>query len=418
MRNKFPLASALALCGLLTACDDGRYLVGILGQGPNGKPGSGGTGGWGGTGGTGTGGMTGPGGAGGGVITPPPSLCARPAPPRPVRPLGISTAQVAERLARLLFAGRPDAALLARTASLQTSTQVMALARELLSDGRTAYGVAALADRWLHLDDVRTASGAAVIRDQLNSELRSSLQQETRRFIQHLFLQGDGLLRTLLTAPYSFADQHIAGLYGITAPVPAWSMVMLDPRQRSGVLTHPGLLFAHPRATSRGMWVRDALLCQPIPPPPDSLEQPDLEVPVPMKTSRQRLTEETSPPPCAGCHQLADSPGFAFEHFDPLGRWRDTENGIPVTSGGSLTSLPEGGAYMFGGAPDLGASLAGDCSVQVCAVRAFLQQGLGGFLRSEDEGSVHEVWVAFAASGFDLRELLIAVTGAEAFLAP
>ena len=34
MRNKFPLATALALCGLLASCDDGRYLVGILGKGP------------------------------------------------------------------------------------------------------------------------------------------------------------------------------------------------------------------------------------------------------------------------------------------------------------------------------------------------------------------------------------------------
>jgi hypothetical protein len=416
MRNNFPLASALALCGLLASCDDGRYLVGILGQGKNGPMGGSGAGGAGGT----TGGAGGAGGAGGTVMPPPPATCAAEPRPLPVRALTIPTSQVAERLARLLFADRPDAALLARTESLRTSADVQALTRELFRDGRARGGVHALADSWLRLEDIRNYAGAAVVRNEITPELRTSMQEETRRFVEHLFFGSDGLLRTLLTAPFSFVDQRLATLYGIGAPANPWSLVMLDPQQRSGMLSQVGVLFAHPRASSRGTWVRRAFLCQVVPAPPDGLDEPNLSQPVPNQTSRQRLEAATrSQAVCNGCHNLMDPPGYAFEHYDPLGRWRETENGVPVSSAGHLTDLPQGGSYLFGGAPDLGQALAGDCSVQVCAVQTFLQQGLGGSLRmGDDDQSVRELWAAFAATGFDLRELLIAITGSEAFLSP
>ena len=272
----------------------------------------------------------------------------------------------------------------------------------------------------MHLDDIRNFAGTAVVWNGITPELRTSMQQETRRFIEHLFFENDGMLRTLLTAPFSFVDQRLATLYGIGAPVTPWSLVMLNPQQRSGVLTQVGVLFAHPRATTRGRSIREALTCQEVPAPPDGLGQQDLAQPVPNQTSRQRLEALTNnQPACTACHQMIDPPGFAFEHYDPLGRWRETENGAPVSSGGYLTNLPHGGGYMFGGAPDLGVALAADCSVQVCAVEKFLQHGLGGeLLRMGDQQSVSEVWAAFAAAGFDLRELLIAVAGSEAFLTP
>src|SRR5690606_10990257 len=42
---------------------------------------------------------------------------------------------------------------------------------------------------------------------------------------------------------------------------------------------------------------------------------------------------------CAGCHAQMDPIGFAFEHFDAVGRWRDAEGGLPIES---ASLLPDG----------------------------------------------------------------------------
>ena len=72
------------------------------------------------------------------------------------------------------------------------------------------------------------------------------------------------------------------------------------------------------------------------PPPPPLPDVPALDdntvsanLPV-----RQRLVQHRANPACATCHNLIDPPGFALESFDAVGRWRDTEEGLPVDSSG------------------------------------------------------------------------------------
>jgi hypothetical protein len=44
-------------------------------------------------------------------------------------------------------------------------------------------------------------------------------------------------------------------------------------------------------------------------------------------------------PECASCHAQMDPIGFAFEHFDAVGRWRESEGGLPIES---RSVLPDG----------------------------------------------------------------------------
>jgi hypothetical protein len=37
---------------------------------------------------------------------------------------------------------------------------------------------------------------------------------------------------------------------------------------------------------------------------------------------------------CASCHATMDPIGFALENFDAIGRWRDTDAGVPVDTSG------------------------------------------------------------------------------------
>jgi hypothetical protein len=45
------------------------------------------------------------------------------------------------------------------------------------------------------------------------------------------------------------------------------------------------------------------------------------------KTVRQRLEAHRSDATCVNCHSRIDPLGFALEHYDLLGRWRDTYRG-------------------------------------------------------------------------------------------
>jgi hypothetical protein len=330
----------------------------------------------------------------------------------PNHPLTITPDHAAERLSRLLWAQRPDAALLSRSANLRTSADVQAMARIMLQDARVEASARALMRKWLHLDAVELRLGP--------TELAQPFGRETNHFVTRLLISEDASLLTLLTAQFTFVDRQEVSLFygggGIT-PVGV-SKIMMDPVQRrSGILTHASVLSAYPQAPARGVWLRQALLCQDIPAPPP--QQPVLPEPTaPPSTYRQRLTTAVSSnAACVGCHTLIDQPGFALERYDASGRFRETDDGLPIDSTGRLIGFDGASELVFNDARTLGEGLFHNCAVQACAVQNFMQFALGE-LRPADVPSRVEVAAAFAHSGFNLRELLIAITGSKAFLAP
>ena len=109
---------------------------------------------------------------------------------------------------------------------------------------------------------------------------------------------------------------------------------------RRGVLALPGWLSAHakPSMTSpihRGVFVREQLLCTPLPPPPPEamVTAPD---PDPSLSAREQYEIHRANEACHGCHQLIDPVGLLFEHFDEVGRWRDRDNGKPIEAHGAV----------------------------------------------------------------------------------
>ena len=67
------------------------------------------------------------------------------------------------------------------------------------------------------------------------------------------------------------------------------------------------------------MFVREQLLCQPVPDPP--AERPGRRT---RRSPRQTTAREWSlarraKPVCGACHELIDPIGFGFENFDAIG---------------------------------------------------------------------------------------------------
>ena len=114
--------------------------------------------------------------------------------------------------------------------------------------------------------------------------------------------------------------------------------------------------------TLRGKYLRERVLCQAVLAPPDdidlNLDRDEDEPP----TLRERLELHRTNPVCAGCHAFIDPPGFLFENYDAVGRYRIEAHGYPVNATGNLdgtslndaVDLAELSAEVLGAPPFVG----------------------------------------------------------------
>ena len=95
----------------------------------------------------------------------------------------------------------------------------------------------------------------------------------------------------------------------------------------------------------------------------------------PRLPTRERFAQHTADAFCASCHTLMDPIGFAFESYDPIGRWRDTDADVPVDATGALTGTDVDGA--LNGIPSLAAKLAVSAEVGTCAATQWFRYAFG-----------------------------------------
>jgi hypothetical protein len=99
--------------------------------------------------------------------------------------------------------------------------------------------------------------------------------------------------------------------------------------------------------TRRGHVVRSTLLCTTVPPPPPVVDP--IPEPTEARTTRQRYEElHAGNPGCAGCHKMMDPIGFAFEHLDPAGRFRQKEGTFDIDDSAEVTGTSKGDLKVKG----------------------------------------------------------------------
>jgi hypothetical protein len=164
--------------------------------------------------------------------------------------------------------------------------------------------------------------------------------------------------------------------------------------------------------TLRGKFISEALLCTPVDPPPGDidivLDEPPADAPL---TKRQRLEAHSTNPVCMGCHAMMDPMGLPLETFDAIGRYRTTDRGLPIDPSGDFELVPVGNAR------ELGLVAATSRTVAQCIVRKYHAYAMGHAERDVDGSVVNDLAAAFEASGFRLRELILAVVTHDGFSA-
>ena len=339
----------------------------------------------------------------------------------------LSPYELATRLSFLIWAAGPDDALLdaAGRGDLATKAGAAAQARAMLADPRARVAISNFFNEWIGTSrlDITTKSSAQF--PMFSDAVRDGMKQETSALVQYVLWTGDHRLATLLTTPLAFVTPALAAIYGVSAPkatATAPQMVTLpDSQQRAGILTQASFLAvqAHPDQTSpvlRGKFVRGKLLCQPPSPPPAdvNISVPDVSS---AKTARDRFSAHlTAGASCNGCHQLMDPIGLAFEKFDSIGSYRETENGVAIDVSGQVIAPTDPGlSGAFTGVRELATKLAASEEVSDCMSTQWFRYASGRTEEVPDGCSLTTMQDALAASGGDLVEMFVAMTQTDAF---
>jgi hypothetical protein len=327
--------------------------------------------------------------------------------------------ELASRLSYFLLGSMPDPELFDAAArkQLATDAEITAQARRMLALPRAKEMVREFHHQWFQLD---TLPGLTRVAGDVSSDalaLGPDFLGSLDRFVDHVYWDV-GNVSALLTSKTVFVSPRLAPLYG--AAVPATDFAAVELGDRSGIMTQPALLalLAHPEQSApvlRGVFVRKRLLCLDVPSPPPNANTtpPD---PDPSATTRERFKQHTASAECSGCHQLFDGLGFGLEAYDQLGRYRTTENGLPLDTSGQVygTGKPELEG-PFNGAAELSARLASSRVVKDCIATTWYRYAVGRSLTESDSCSLEQARTAFERSAGDLRELLVAITLSDGF---
>jgi hypothetical protein len=328
--------------------------------------------------------------------------------------------EMASRLSYSFWASMPDNRLfdLAAADTLTSVPTIQQEARRLLADPKAKDLYADFAAQWLNLAPVASALKATALN--FTPEVAKAMLAESGAFFADLFMgpNTNGRLDTLFSSNKTFVDSTLAALYGVQGVTGnAMSQVTLDPKQRAGFFTQLTFLTMHGDSegsfpTRRGAEIVRRVLCHEIDIPPDGVV-PDIKPPSPGVTTRQRFSEHSNMP-CAACHVLFDPIGFAFEHYDGIGRYRTTDNMQPVDASGTLQL--GGKTVRFKDAVELMPQLAQSEEVQACVATQWTRYLLRREETQGDMPSLQGVQKAFRDSSLDLREMLVSIVTSDAFM--
>ncbi len=325
--------------------------------------------------------------------------------------------EIASRLSYMFWASMPDEALfdLAAQNKLSTPAQIETEARRMLKDPKAKDMMADFAHQWLGVAELKSVPKDPKVYPNYTPALADSLLAETAAFAAASILDGDGTMATLFTSSKSFLDTHLAALYGGTGGA-ALAPADLNATQRGGILTHGSFLAAHASSdesnpTRRGKVLTDRVVCVEIALPPDDV--PDPKPPAPNLSVRERFEEHSKQPCATACHGIMDPLGFAFENYNGIGGFQTMDGGKPVNASGSLKL--DGKEHPFKNALEMGKVLGDSKQVGDCLARQFLRYALKRKEQIGDEAGLASALAAFSSKGYDLRELMVALTKTKAF---
>jgi len=329
--------------------------------------------------------------------------------------------EMASRVSYLLTDSAPDAELSAAAdrSELVTAAGLRTQLERLLGSPRARGSLIGFFGQLLDLDQLDDLSKDPDVYPQGSPALYAAMRTETERLIEETTLTRRASLLDLFDLRQAFIGPELAKLYGLPAPAGSGPVALPPASERGGVLTTAAWLAvqAKPYSSSptlRGVWVRERMLCEDVPPPPPNvnnvLPPPSDRTGAP-RTTRQVLEDHRRDPQCNACHGIFDPVGVAFERFDGIGAHRTSEGGQPIDTSGAL----DGKSYRDVG--ELLALLKADPRVTDCLVRQVYRAVTGHERLTGEDEVVKALGPGFKARP-DFRDLLGQMVGSDWYRAP
>lgn len=292
----------------------------------------------------------------------------------------LTQAELASALSFFITGAPPDSELMQAAAAGQLSDGAarQAQAVRLLGHVETLPLFQRFVEQWLGLVQLPALAKSSAVTGDFGV-LSRAMRGETRAFVADVFRSQGGALQTLFAGGYSLVPDELAPVYGIL-PVGADTRVSLRSVSRVGLLQQGSFLavFAHEAESApvlRGKAVLVRLLCRTIRPPQElgiDVVPPAAD---PHATTRQRFARHVSDPLCASCHAQLDPVGFTFENFDAIGRKRESEQGQPVDTRGSISI--DGTVRTLTDSVALSDAIAQSQELRTCAARQVVRFASG-----------------------------------------
>ena len=251
-----------------------------------------------------------------------------------------SSQEIAERLARLLWNSAPDATLRddAQRNRLTNPETLERHVKRLLNDDRARAFVKRFFFPWLGLDQLAKANPDKAFFPDYDVSLRDAMARETELFLLSQ-LREDRDPIELWSGRYTFLNEQLARHYGVPGVTGAEFRRVESTPERAGLLGQASILMvtsrhgrenAYTSPANRALWVRRHYLGS-TPPMPFPGAQP-VKPELPITPQTRTLPEQ----PCVNCHRNFFPLGYALENFDPIGRWRTSDQAGPVDASGAF----------------------------------------------------------------------------------
>ncbi len=324
--------------------------------------------------------------------------------------------ELAAKLSLTLLGVTPDDDLLdaAGAGQLDSEEGLGQYARQLLERPETLSTVREFHSEMLRFNRFSNIVKAQAVVPDYSQEINEDLEQASLLFFERIFSESLGV-RDILTSTVGYANARMARYYGINVSGSGFEEVDLGPKRPGFYAQLPFLILnsinADPDSIHRGVALNESVLCQEIPPPPTVESIPPLSE---GQTNRQRIETLTSPQGCASCHERLINPlGFAFEHFDGLGQWRDSDRGLPVDASASYPFAE--GTKTFDGAESLMETIAEGAQAHACYAKHLAEYVLQRDLAGSDAALVQSLQSQSRDTDSSLKDLLVALVKSPAF---
>ncbi len=332
----------------------------------------------------------------------------------------LSDGELASRLSFFLWSAPPDQELLgiANQGKLHDPQVLKAQVSRMLQDPRATTLASNFAFQWLdvqRLDEIKPdANLFPYVMDP-----RDDYRQELKLFVDSVFRE-DQPVTNLLTANYTYLNQRLAMLYGITTVKgDQFRRVPLTDSARFGLLGKGAILMgtSYPNRTApvlRGEWILTSITgTPPAAPPPAVPSLKENKTGEKAVTVREMMARHRDRPSCFACHGILDPLGLALENFDAVGRWRERDRmaGTLIDASGVL---PNG--TKIAGVDDLRKALASDPEqfVQTMTIK-LMTYGLGRGIDYQDMPTVRAIVRTSAKQDYKFKELVMDIVTSTPF---